>query len=765
VLDIVFRLGILLSLFSSLIGSRGLPGSRFAPWSQVGNSQQLTKTDRFGYQMSDTTNVDWVEATDGTKLVFGNLDDGSVGPVNIGFPFKFYENTYSQLYVSTNGFISFGVGSTSPSSRTIPWNSTPNNIIAPFWDDLYLGTIPERGVFTKLTGVTGSRKLVIEWYRVVRFGEWDLELTFEIILHEDGKIDFVYNKLDGTLTRCTVGIEDQDGLEGLQYVFNEPGLSVGKEIEFDRPAPSPRVKVLPHYLSGFVVDQRATFQLVVKNTGESGSDIYNLQAVASTPDWSATISKTGGQSLQDSSSDGIQDTGPLAVGDALTLSLQVSSPALASIGDYTTVVFTASSVAQSSVLVTATAQAAIPGAFVQVYFDASGVQLRQVWDENIVNQKLGVYTGQALAVSNISSDNYFVAWERRDTTLAFTDVVYQVVSRLGGLVQNPQVLTGSNGLLQLPVTRADAQNPVIARSASTGQIGVAWRQYLARSDGAYNSSIRLVVLNNSGVPISDRFNLINDTTFYSGTVNSHEYTSPFLTAGVNGQSQSRFFVCWVDIFRLNSNTGRKLTCGVFSFNGAQLLLENQFDLETVSGSTVLNEPFLTNLSGDRVLIVYTRSTGASSEIVYTVRSLEGALVKAPTSIPGASGDKVRAIQFLNNDLLMVWRTYTGELEYIVLDGSNYGLHPEDPNPKTLPNVQKRSAASLSVTLDQSGNAQLTWVDAEDNNYLYYLSLASDGSVVTPGMQFVFPILGTSTYGQGIASYLGVYQNFLPLLRK
>ena len=477
------------------------------------------------------------------------------------------------------------------------------------------------------------------------------------------------------------------------------------------------------------------------------------------------ISKAGGQSLQDTSADGIQDTGPLAVGNALTLSLQINSPPVVDIGDHTTVVFTATSVAQSSVWVTATVQTAVPGAFVQVYFDANGVQLRQVWDENVVNQKLGVYTGQALAVGNISNDNYLVAWERRDSVQAFTEVVYQVVSRLGGGMQNPLVLTNSSQLLQAPVVRADAQSPVIARSVSTGQIGVAWRQYLSRNDSAFNSSIRLVVLNSSGAPISDRFNLINDTTYYTGTVTTHEYTSPFLTASENSQGHSRFFVCWIDIFRLDSNPGRKLACGVFSLNGAQLLSENQFDLETVSGSTVLNEPFMTNLSGDRVLIAYTRSTGASSEIVYSVRGLDGTLVKAPAAISGASGDKVRALQFLNNDLLMVWRTYTGQMQYIVLDGLTYAPYPGDPNPKTLPNVEKRSVASLSATLDQSGNAQLTWVDAEDNNYLYYLALASDGSVLTPGMQFVFPILGTSTYGQGSASYLGVHQNFLPLLRK
>lgn len=749
----VFRLGLLFSLFSGLLGLRnfGLP-ARYNPL--------LTKTDGFGYQMNDITSVTWEDATDGTKASISNPDVGLVGPVTIGFNFKFYENSYAQFYISPNGFIIFNAGNDDESNRPIPWNSLPNNFIAPFWDDLYVGGFPDSAVYTKLIGSTpGSRKLVIEWYRIVRYTE-SQELTFETILYENGDIAFLYYTLDGTLTRCTVGIENAEGLDGLQYVYYEPGLSVGKAIVITRPAPGRRVKLLPREMSSFAINGQTSFQLVVKNIGESGADTYNLQAAARSPGWSVMLSKSGGQTLQDTGSDGIPDTGPLAVGQTLTLSLQLKAPALAGIGDYTTAVFTATSVAQSSVWMTATAQAAVPGAFVQAYFDARGVQLHQVWEQNLINQSLGNYTGQALAVGNITNEKYIVAWERRSSN--FTDVVYQIASRLGGAVQTPSVLTNSSALLQPPVIASHAQNPVNAKS-STGQVGVVWRQFLTRTDYAYNSNIRLAVLNSDGTLISERYNLINDTNFYSGTLNTHEYTSPFLAAGVNIQNQSRFQVCWVDIFRVSSNLGRKLACGVFSFTGIALTSDAQFDLETVSGSTVVNEPYLTNLSGDRVLIAYTRSTGTGSQIVYAVRGLDGSAVKAPTAVPGGVGDKVRALQFLNQDVLLVWRSAAGELQYIILDGTDY--EPDPAGPKTLPKVANRSVDMLSVSLEQSGKAELTWVDAEENHYLYYLLLASDGTVVTPGMQFAFPILGTSSFGQGIASYLGVFQIHLPVVRK
>jgi hypothetical protein len=726
----------------------------------------VTKTDRFGYQMDDTTHVDWIEATGGTKLVFNTYDDGFIGPVDIGFPFKFYENTYSQLYISTNGLVSFGAGSNSPANQPVPWDSLPNNFIAPFWDDLVVSAdvlVPDRGVYTKLIGVPGSRKLVIEWHKVVRNTKI-MQLTFELILYENGNVDFLYNQLDGELDQCTVGIEDGDGQNGLQYVYYEPGLSVGKEIRFLRPPAGRRIKALPRMMSNFAINHQTKFNFVLKNIGELGIDTYNLQVAPGAPGWTARISKSGGQLLSDTSADGVIDTGPLAAGQAITLSLELNTPPHPVIGDHTTAIFTATSTLQSSVWLTATAQAAVPGAFVQLYFDASGVQFRQVWDENVVNQSLGVYTGQALAVGNISNDKYLVAWERRVEGIAATEVVYQVVSRLGGGLQNPLVLTNSTELYQPPISTSSAQSPVIAKS-SNGQVGVAWRQYLFKDGAGWNSNIYLTVLNSNGVRVSNRFDLINDTTYYTGTLDTHENFTPFLTAGINSQNQSRFFVCWIDLYREAGKDGRNLDCGVFSFTGSQLAVDTKFSLDNVIGATAINEPFLTNLGTDRVMIAYIRSTGLNSEIVYAVRNLDGTLVKSPTVVAGAFGDNVRAIQFPNNNVLILWRNYAGELQYIILDGTNYEPLPGGADPKTLPLVGNRTVAMPSATLDQSGNAQLTWVDAEDNNYLYYLVLAPDGSVVTPGMQFVFPILGTSTYGQGITSYLGVHLNFLPLLRK
>ncbi|MDF1502879.1 nidogen-like domain-containing protein [Roseisolibacter sp. H3M3-2] len=61
----------------------------------------------------------------------GRTDDGTTGPVDVGFAYNFFGLTGSSLYVSNNGFVSF---STPPSFT--PQALAANKIIAAFWADV-----------------------------------------------------------------------------------------------------------------------------------------------------------------------------------------------------------------------------------------------------------------------------------------------------------------------------------------------------------------------------------------------------------------------------------------------------------------------------------------------------------------------------------------------------------------------------------------------------------------------------------------------------
>ena len=110
------------------------------------------------------------------------------------------------------------------------------------------------------------------------------QLTFEAILYENGNIVFQYQQLNGVVNQMTVGIEDADGVDGLLYLFNAGGLSVSKAIRFTRPPAQYRVKLTPTELSGFTSNQVASLDLAVTNTGELGTDRYNL-AVSGLKGW------------------------------------------------------------------------------------------------------------------------------------------------------------------------------------------------------------------------------------------------------------------------------------------------------------------------------------------------------------------------------------------------------------------------------------------------------------------------------------------------
>ncbi len=186
------------------------------------------------YRWADMA-YEWVDATVDGISVPGGGDDRSLGPFNIGFSFTFYGAEYTQFYLNTNGQVLFGTGSSVYSNVGIPNPSTPNNFIAPFWDDLVSST---GTMYYKLLGSAPNRRLVIEWADVHRYSSSG-SLTFEVILHEgSNRIVLQYHTLDGASAdggSATVGIED--GVEGIEYQYNGDGpgypLHAGLAVLFE----------------------------------------------------------------------------------------------------------------------------------------------------------------------------------------------------------------------------------------------------------------------------------------------------------------------------------------------------------------------------------------------------------------------------------------------------------------------------------------------------------------------------------------------------
>ena len=162
-------------------------------------------------------------------------DDSVDGPFAIGFEFPFYENSYTEFYVNSNGLVTFGASSTAFSNVQLPNTATPNNLIAAFWDDLNpTASDPDGTVYYLYDSI--NETLTVQYNLVANGGT--VEFAFQTILMADGNILVQIQNVDeNDVVGATVGIENADGTSGLSANFNGDGclLADGVAILFERP--------------------------------------------------------------------------------------------------------------------------------------------------------------------------------------------------------------------------------------------------------------------------------------------------------------------------------------------------------------------------------------------------------------------------------------------------------------------------------------------------------------------------------------------------
>jgi len=173
----------------------------------------------------------WIDITaDGTVL---SLGDDDVQKIALPFDFRFYGTTYNDLWVSSNGFVSFANGYTNWTNACLPSTDTPNNAIYAFWDDLQ--PADGGGGGTIYAKQVDSGTFVIEWHQVWHYNSSDRE-TFEIVLKKDNTILLQYQSLSST-SSATVGVENATGTAAQQYQCNGGGSPPynGLSVKFTTP--------------------------------------------------------------------------------------------------------------------------------------------------------------------------------------------------------------------------------------------------------------------------------------------------------------------------------------------------------------------------------------------------------------------------------------------------------------------------------------------------------------------------------------------------
>lgn len=194
--------------------------------------------DAFGYTWIDSDEPNgptfsWVDISPvGTVIPLG--DETNVGPIPIGFPFSYYGNIFSDVFVCSNGWVSFTSTSTSLSNTTLPSTSEPNNTLALFWDDLNPGSAGTVYYYSD----TANDRFIISFDGVPHYSNTG-SLYFQVILYADGRIIYQYGTMDhaGHTVSASIGIENGDGTIGLEYDYNSnpPGIHDNLAILFDAP--------------------------------------------------------------------------------------------------------------------------------------------------------------------------------------------------------------------------------------------------------------------------------------------------------------------------------------------------------------------------------------------------------------------------------------------------------------------------------------------------------------------------------------------------
>lgn len=135
-------------------------------------------------------------------------DEGFVTNIPIGFNFIYNSgNTYDEVSISTNGFISF-----SAITNATVLNNLTNGLvgqrpmIAPLWDDLniQLGT----NLKYVTTGTAPNRVFTVEWLNTRwGFGAADAAISFQVKLYETSNwVEFVYRQEAGAASSPSASV-------------------------------------------------------------------------------------------------------------------------------------------------------------------------------------------------------------------------------------------------------------------------------------------------------------------------------------------------------------------------------------------------------------------------------------------------------------------------------------------------------------------------------------------------------------------------------
>ncbi|MBL4624877.1 MAG: hypothetical protein JKY42_07035, partial [Flavobacteriales bacterium] len=295
--------------FGGSFSGAGLTGNVFSPMAATPGNYDII----YDYSVSSVPTYSINQSGTfaplaGTGSVINLSDDEVSANLPIGFSFDFFGVSYTDFFISSNGFISFqDDGSGCCSGQNVPDAGVPNNLIAFAWTDLD----PQSGAagdFDYLTlGIAPNRILVVNCNAVEHIGGAST-VTAQVLLYEaTGIIEIHTTDMPNDGGLITMGIENSDGTIGYGVPNRNASSTWGVTNDFVRFVPGPvttcfnsdtvNVDVFPSPVLDLGVDTTicspSTYVLDAGNTGSTylWNDASTLQAlsVSVTGDYAVTV--------------------------------------------------------------------------------------------------------------------------------------------------------------------------------------------------------------------------------------------------------------------------------------------------------------------------------------------------------------------------------------------------------------------------------------------------------------------------------------------
>lgn len=180
----------------------------------------------FGYQTSNDPGgpvFSWINTASGISGPTG--DDATIGPFTLPFSFPFYGNNYTQVWMCTNGWITFNQTTANYYNSPALPDTRFQTLIAVFYDDLITGTGN-----TRYLSDPENNRAIFSWNGVQRYGQPSTFINAQVILYSDGTIIMQYGQNVVNDAYTTVGVQGS-ATEYINVYVNVP-IPINHAIRF-----------------------------------------------------------------------------------------------------------------------------------------------------------------------------------------------------------------------------------------------------------------------------------------------------------------------------------------------------------------------------------------------------------------------------------------------------------------------------------------------------------------------------------------------------